>query len=200
MSPMDDEKHKQEVQTKSTHKQHKHKGNKHIYIYIRVVNCSKAPKQAGHRVVNYSKAPKQAGHPKKKKKGKKKEGQANRTRELSFRSIISTLFRHWRILASRCSSLSSLHCLICLNLLVNCLKIQVLQICLRAIICSQGFDPRIKLIIYRCFKELKNIKNILFVFKKIEPGKFGICINKKNIILKIIRRLDRSWTSNITMH
>ena len=29
---MDNEKYKHKVQTESTHKQHKHKGNKHIYI------------------------------------------------------------------------------------------------------------------------------------------------------------------------
>ena len=71
---------------------------------------------------------------------------------------------------------------------------------LSTIIWSQCFDLRIKLILYRCFKELKNIKNIWFVFKKIEPSKFGIFINKKNIIMKIIRRCDRSWTPNIKMH
>ena len=76
-SPMDNEKRKcfskslggYEKQTESTHKQHKHnKENKHIYIYIyiyiRTIDCSKAPKQAGHQVINRSKAPKHAGHPK----------------------------------------------------------------------------------------------------------------------------------------
>ena len=57
---------------------------------------------------------------------------------------------------------------------------------LSTIICSQNFDFRIQLILYNCFKELKNIKKIKFMFKKINPSKFGILINKKNIILKII--------------
>ena len=89
-----------------------------IYIYI-YMSCK------------LFKSPKTGRAPKKKKK---KKNQVKKTRELSCRSVSSTLFRHWRILTNRCSSLSSLHRLIGLNLLINCLKIQVLQICLQAVL------------------------------------------------------------------
>ena len=68
------------------------------------------------------------------------------------------------------------------------------------IISSQNFDFGIKLILNSCFKELKDIKNIKLVFKKVKPSKFRILINKENVILKIICGCDRSWTPNIRMH
>ena len=49
--------------------------------------------------------------------------QATWTRSSGFRHVISALLRHQGILTSRYGSLCSLHRLVCLDLLVNYLKI-----------------------------------------------------------------------------
>ena len=67
-------------------------------------------------------------------------------------------------------------------------------------ISSQNSYFGVKLIFYYSFKVIENFKNIKLELQKKKLGKFGVIINKQNIILKIIDRGSGCWTPNIRVN